>query len=326
MDKGDESSHPEYRCNCFGGRFNSIYALDSLIRELLKGTVQLYDSDALTDIKILNPINIDSKRIYFAGFSLGGGAAWSFMQESRDLLAGVCMFAGWPIGKPYKDYYRESSGDYDVDLHNRLQKQVKRISHIPLFCSTGLSDLQWQAKLGLLQAYQDAGAGLSNFYIVSREGGHSTAVLTQFFESEDTFNYTNHEVQAWGTATGPNYKTGSEWLFSLRKPATPPDPYPEIHPLGYRDYDMNYIYLHDSDEPIMSEMKVASAVTANRTNYILLKGNRYICNKTNGKLTVNDGSYINVNEYQDIEDVRIKNRPGAKVELWRKDLYTTFRS
>lgn len=215
-----------------------VAAVLDLINKIQESGFIFYNESDLSGEAVLDNCNINSNKIYCLGASLGGKACWSFAKQGRNVFAGIINTLTWNCKQPYTDYYRVSSDDYDSNVLLRHKREFERLYHIPMMLMDGQSDTMYPTMQGLHEASISAinNYGLdNNLYYISISGqGHSINVINSIFNSANLFDTSNHSEQQYSTGTNP-----MDWLFSLSKPETPTDPYPdeeETYFLNERSY------------------------------------------------------------------------------------------
>lgn len=170
-----------------GGHYFGIWPLKELIEKLKAKTTVFYDTDACDTIhsELQAHPTVDANRIYFAGYSCGGGAAWRIMLAMRDVFAGLVMNAGWPIGQPYSDMYLDNYKVYK----EILKKQVRRIHGIPvLFCGGEFDPMYYKSTYSIEKAFTDVETELGltrNVYFAMRPNAHhNSPVYPDAWDSE----------------------------------------------------------------------------------------------------------------------------------------------
>ena len=145
-----------------------VQASIALIKEMV-------DSDELS---------IDPARVYYTGFSFGGGACWEFLKAAPDLFAGAISVAGWFVGLPYQAPSPEEMDQLKID--------VARFKDIPVRIHVGGADpMKLAAKPGHEEILRQGGTSL---YFEYPEAKHTAA-------GDKTWNDANTVI----------------WLFSQRK-------------------------------------------------------------------------------------------------------------
>ena len=111
----DSFYHPDWPAVNENGYY--VQATLALIRALIDG----------------GRINIDPDRVYYTGFSYGGKACWEFLRAGRETFAAAMSGGGWPIGRAFSDPTHLQ--------RKRLEQEVQRHKHIPVFIFAGENDL-----------------------------------------------------------------------------------------------------------------------------------------------------------------------------------------
>lgn len=226
------------RINYFGGMFSGVKILRAVVDALIAGTLVFYDDESCTTTwtELSNPI-VDADRIYASGYSYGGGAMMAIARDFRDVIAGMVMGAGWPIGLPYRDYYYDGN-DFDYTLAEALKRRVRRMYHIPLLCHGGNLDGMYRSMSGLLRCFEDVekekGTPHKTRFAYVNGVGHDPDGWIGWSRSTnklvfDPDNPTRQEFQTSGTGL----VNAHDWLFGLTKPQTPTDPYPNTLNLSH---------------------------------------------------------------------------------------------
>ena len=148
-----------------------------------EGTVELVKK------MILNPnMNINSSRIYFTGFSLGGGSAFNLAREDPSLWAAIWPVSGWAIGDPGLNTTTLSSNS---NLVAQFDSEANTYKDIP-----------FRVDMGGLVAYELVPGGEFACNRLNILGGNCILQI--------------HPGQGHSTAPYSN-KTNVEWLFSQVK-------------------------------------------------------------------------------------------------------------
>ncbi|MBN2378063.1 MAG: hypothetical protein JXD22_16820 [Sedimentisphaerales bacterium] len=141
---------------------------------------------ALIEEMIKDPrYSIDSDRVYYSGFSLGGKACWEFLKADPNIFAAAMCGAGWAMGRPVEN----PTGA----LLERLKQEVQIYKHIPTYIFVGEKD-----RLMLM------GSRAVHKEILA-QGGQSNYV---------EFPQTDHVATAGKAWTNPEYL---EWLFRQKR-------------------------------------------------------------------------------------------------------------
>ncbi len=107
-------------------------------------------------------LSIDSDRVYYTGFSFGGGACWEFLKAAPDLFAGAVSCAGWFVGVPYSAPTAQEM--------EQLKLDVARYKHIPTRVHVGGKDkMRFSSKPGYEEIIRQGGTSL---YIEYPETDH----------------------------------------------------------------------------------------------------------------------------------------------------------
>jgi hypothetical protein len=92
-----------------------------------------------------NPnMNVDSNKVYYAGFSYSGKAAYEVAREAPDLWAAIWAVEGWPIYYPYRNIDALSEDDR-ILLLTRLAEEVATYKDIPFLVSVGSSGMNYSS-------------------------------------------------------------------------------------------------------------------------------------------------------------------------------------
>ena len=138
----------------------------------------------IRDMVASDELSIDPERVYYTGFSFGGGACWEFLKAAPDLFAGAISVAGWFVGLPYQAPSPEEMEQLKID--------VARYKHIPVRVHVGGKDsMKLAAKPGHEEIVRQGGTSL---YFEYPEAGHTGS-------GDKTWNDANTVI----------------WLFSQRK-------------------------------------------------------------------------------------------------------------
>ena len=138
----------------------------------------------IRDMLTSDELNIDPERVYYTGFSFGGGACWEFLKAAPDLFAGAISCAGWFVGLPYNPPTAQEM--------EQLKLDVARYKHIPTRVHVGGNDkMKLSSKPGYEEIIRQGGTSL---YVEYPEAGHTQA-------GDKTWNDANTVI----------------WLFSQRK-------------------------------------------------------------------------------------------------------------
>ena len=145
---------------------------------------------SLVNEMIANPnMNISSDKIYYAGFSYGGKAAYEIGKEAPDLWAAMWAVEGWPIGDAY--YNDINVGPKNESLRSRLAEEVAEYKDIPFLVSVGSSGMNHSSYHGCEE--------------INRQEGDC---VYEYFPG----------VRHTGVPEGTFMKRGNmEWLFSKKK-------------------------------------------------------------------------------------------------------------
>jgi len=217
----------------------STNAVVDLIRKLIAGTAVFYDNENCTNQVYPEFVNINADKIYILGYSFGAIAAESWLKIGRDIFAAAIHSATIVV-----DSFWSSSSESDESKALRtlrLQREIERYYHIPVLFIFGTGDDYYWGPRKLLTEYANVAASkgwTNNAYAVSiPNADHSMNNMAYILDNTKKFDPTSNSEQQFGSSG----VCGMDWLFSLSKPTTPPDPYPDEEETYFPEWSC-YLY------------------------------------------------------------------------------------